>query len=186
MSEPLPNKAEMKKSLEAKLKNGSQANSDRIWDRDEVHEIYKTWREVFNQYDPPLTYVPLFVSHHRRVRLTFRAVAEAWVASDRKHLYASSSGLGQSFSFDMLMCNYDCKEFKDTITQSLKDAQSADGSTTWVFSSTSLLSSMSFADNRPRRRPTRYSIWYPRCCRKGWSIIRFILSRIPQIGRYQA
>jgi hypothetical protein len=68
-------------------------------------------------------------------RLTSRAVAEAWVASDRKHLYASSSGLGQSFSFDMLMCNYDCKEFKDTITQSLKDAQSADGSTTWVFSS---------------------------------------------------
>jgi alpha-glucosidase len=66
-----------------------------------------------------------------------RAVAEAWVASDRKHLYASSSGLGQSFSFDMLMCNYDCKEFKDTITQSLKDAQSADGSTTWVFSSSS-------------------------------------------------
>jgi len=60
MSEPLPNKAEMKKSLEAKLKNGSEANSDRIWDRDEVHEIYKTWREVFNQYDPPLTYVSLF------------------------------------------------------------------------------------------------------------------------------
>jgi alpha-glucosidase len=70
------------------------------------------------------------------VMLTLRAVAEAWVASDRKHLYASSSGLGQSFSFDMLMCNYDCKEFKDTITQSLKDAASADGSTTWVFSST--------------------------------------------------
>jgi alpha-glucosidase len=57
MSEPLPSNAEMKKSLEAKLTNGSIANSDRIWDRDEVHEIYKTWREVFNQYDPPLTYV---------------------------------------------------------------------------------------------------------------------------------
>lgn len=63
------------------------------------------------------------------------AVAEAWVASDRKHLYASSDGLGQSFSFDMLMCNYDCTEFKNTITQSLKDSQSTDGSTTWVFSS---------------------------------------------------
>lgn len=63
------------------------------------------------------------------------AVAEAWVASDRKHLYASSDGLGQSFSFDMLMCNYNCKEFKDTIAQSLKDSQATDGSTTWVFSS---------------------------------------------------
>jgi len=66
-------------------------------------------------------------------------VAEAWVASDRKHLYASSSGLGQSFSFDMLMCNYNCKEFKDTISQSLKDSQGTDGSTTWVFSSMSPL-----------------------------------------------
>jgi hypothetical protein len=35
------------------------------------------------------------------------------------------------------MCNYICKEFRDTITQSLKDAQGADGSTTWVFSSMS-------------------------------------------------
>jgi ABC-type maltose transport system permease subunit len=36
------------------------------------------------------------------------------------------------------MCNYICKEFRDTITQSLKDAQGADGSTTWVFSSMSI------------------------------------------------
>jgi hypothetical protein len=68
MSEPLPSNAEMKKSLEAKLTNGSIANSDRIWDRDEVHEIYKTWREVFNQYDPPLTYVPFFLSHQTSSR----------------------------------------------------------------------------------------------------------------------
>jgi alpha-glucosidase len=26
-------------------------------DRDEVFEIYKDWRKVFNEYDPPLTYV---------------------------------------------------------------------------------------------------------------------------------
>jgi alpha-glucosidase len=71
------------------------------------------------------------------VSLIYRAVAEAWVASDRKHLYASAQGLGQSFSFDMLMCNYEPKDFKDTITNSLKDAQAADGSTTWVFSSRS-------------------------------------------------
>ena len=62
-------------------------------------------------------------------------MAEAWVASDKKSVYASADGLGQTFSFDMLMCNYVCKEFKDTITQSLKDAQGADGSITWVFSS---------------------------------------------------
>ena len=59
MSEPLPTQKEMKATWDAKMQNGAERNSDRIWDRDEVHEIYKTWREVFNQYDPPLTYVSL-------------------------------------------------------------------------------------------------------------------------------
>jgi alpha-glucosidase len=26
-----------------------------LWDRQEVHEIYRDWRKVFNEYDPPLT-----------------------------------------------------------------------------------------------------------------------------------
>ena len=55
MSEPLPTQKEMRANWDAKMQNGAKSNSDRIWDRDEVHEIYKTWREVFNQYDPPLT-----------------------------------------------------------------------------------------------------------------------------------
>jgi alpha-glucosidase len=46
---------EMKATWDAKMKNGAKPNSDRIWDRDEVHEIYKSWRQVFNEYDPPLT-----------------------------------------------------------------------------------------------------------------------------------
>ena len=53
----------MKITWEAKMKNGAKSNSDRIWDRDEVHEIYKSWRKVFNEYDPPLTYVHLFQIH---------------------------------------------------------------------------------------------------------------------------
>ena len=35
--------------------------TDPLYDRDEVHEIYAEWRQVFNEYDPPRT-----------------AVAEAW------------------------------------------------------------------------------------------------------------
>jgi alpha-glucosidase len=56
---PLPTQKEMKTTWEAKMKNGAKSNSDRIWDRDEVHEIYQSWRKVFNEYDPPLTYVCL-------------------------------------------------------------------------------------------------------------------------------
>lgn len=60
----------MKITWEAKMKNGAKSNSDRIWDRDEVHEIYKTWRKVFNEYDPPLTYVPFTLCYMMFYSLT--------------------------------------------------------------------------------------------------------------------
>jgi len=67
------------------------------------------------------------------------------------------------------MCNYVCKEFRDTITQSLKDAQAADGSTTWVFSSMSpsLLyrTPADKADHDVVRHATRYGI--PDAVEKG-------------------
>src|SRR2546430_1088094 len=47
-----------------------------LWDRDEVHDIYAEWRQVFNEYNPPRT-----------------AVAEAWVHPSRRLRYASPEGL---------------------------------------------------------------------------------------------
>ncbi len=43
-----------------------------IWDRDDVDDIYREWRKLFDTYSPPLT-----------------AVAEAWVAPDRRVRYAA-------------------------------------------------------------------------------------------------
>ena len=54
-----------------------------LYDRDEVHDIYREWRKVFNEYNPPAF-----------------AVAEAWVNPDRQHLYASTEELGQVFNFE--------------------------------------------------------------------------------------
>jgi len=117
MSEPLPTHAELM-DLNRKIQMvGVEKDLHPLWDRSEVLEVYKSWRKVFDEYDPPLT-----------------AVAEAWVASDRKHHYASPEGLGQSFSFDMLMCNYKFDEFKKTIAQSLVDAKRSGSSSTWVLS----------------------------------------------------
>ena len=56
-----------------------------LMDRNEVLEVYKTWRTLFNSYDPP------------RV-----AVAEAYVPADRLALYASADELGQAFNFELL------------------------------------------------------------------------------------
>lgn len=38
-----------------KLQNGMASLIHPLWDRNEVHAIYKEWRKVFDEYDPPLT-----------------------------------------------------------------------------------------------------------------------------------
>lgn len=87
-------------------------------DRDEVQEIYATWRDVFNEYDPP------------RV-----AVAEAWVMDPaRRYRYASPNGLGQSFNFDLLRADYDAPTFKSIIEENLHEAKKQGASITWVLS----------------------------------------------------
>ena len=88
-----------------------------LWDRDEVHDIYAEWRQVFNEYDPPRA-----------------GVAEAWVHRSRRPRYASPSGLGQAFNFDLLEANWSAGEFRHVITDSLADAQRHGASTTWVLS----------------------------------------------------
>ncbi len=91
--------------------------SDPLFDRDEVHQIYAEWREVFNEYTPPRT-----------------AVAEAWVPATRRHAYASPEGLGQAFNFDLLTASWDIREFRSIIRGNLEDAAASGASSTWVFS----------------------------------------------------
>ncbi|GAB2507798.1 glycoside hydrolase family 13 protein [Paramicrobacterium agarici] len=89
-----------------------------LWDRNEVHDIYREWREVLNEYDPP------------RI-----AVAEAWVASaERRARYASPDELGQAFNFDLLEADFDAGQFLEIVSTNLAEAKIAGSSTTWVFS----------------------------------------------------
>jgi alpha-glucosidase len=97
----------------ARIPDGSHP----CWDRDEVHEIYKDWRAVFNEYDPP------------RV-----GVAEAWVPRHRLVRYASPEGLGQAFNFEYLKTGWDARELRTVIDESLRTAQEAGASATWVLS----------------------------------------------------
>ena len=87
-----------------------------LFDRREVHDIYREWRKVFNEYDPPRF-----------------AVAEAWVVPEHQHLYASMDELGQSFNFDFAQANWYADEFRKAIAAGLKAAAETGGSTTtWV------------------------------------------------------
>ncbi len=91
--------------------------SDPLYDRDEVHEIYAQWREVFNSYDPPRT-----------------AVAEAWAPAERRMLYARPTELGQAFNFDLVTIGFGADAFRTVITTCLDEAELTGASSTWVLS----------------------------------------------------
>ena len=96
--------------------------SDPLYDRDEVHEIYRTWRAVFDEYDPPLI-----------------GVAETWSPPTiRTRLYARPTELGQVFDFALLKSSWDAASYQRVIQRSLADQQdtlSEGGGHTWVLSS---------------------------------------------------
>ncbi|MFH8339415.1 glycoside hydrolase family 13 protein [Streptomyces sp. AM6-12] len=87
------------------------------WDRDEVHEIYRDWRKVFDAYRPPRS-----------------AVAEAWVPGPRRALYARPDELGQAFNFEYLEAGWDAEELRRVITEELATARAAGAAATWVLS----------------------------------------------------
>lgn len=86
-------------------------------DRDEVHEVYRAWRAVFDEYTPP------------RV-----AVAEATVHAERRAQYATAEELGQAFDFDLLETPWDAHAYQHTIAHSLDVAQQSHSSSTWALS----------------------------------------------------
>ncbi|WP_296665145.1 glycoside hydrolase family 13 protein [Demequina sp.] len=88
-----------------------------LLDRDEVHDIYRTWRSVFDEYSPP------------RV-----AVAEAGAPPSRRGRYASAEELGQAFNFELLEAQWDARDFRETIETCLATARASDSSSTWTLS----------------------------------------------------
>lgn len=91
--------------------------TDPLYDRNEVHEIYAEWRQVFNEYDPPRT-----------------AVAEAYGPPERRALYARPTGLGQAFNFSLLKADFGAADYHDVVTFCLNEAEKTGSSSTWVLS----------------------------------------------------
>lgn len=110
LSEPLKSQPRFASHKEIDQAKGTNV----LFDRNEVHEVYKEWRKLFNQYDPP------------RV-----AVAEANVSADAMVKYASAEELGQSFNFELLDANFNAHEFKVIIDRALVGPKKNGSSTTW-------------------------------------------------------
>ncbi len=91
--------------------------SDPLYDRDEVHEIFASWRTVLDEYDPPRA-----------------AVAEAWAPAPRRVLYARPTELGQAFNFDLLEAPFEAPAFRSIIERNLAASEQSGASSTWVLS----------------------------------------------------
>ncbi|MDR1834130.1 MAG: glycoside hydrolase family 13 protein [Propionibacteriaceae bacterium] len=109
-TEPLPTAAEL-----ALIPAGP---NHPFHDRDEVDDIYREWRRVFNEYDPPRF-----------------AVGEVWVEiPERRGRYAQPDSLGQAFNFDLLRANFSAGEFREIVAENLEVASVSGSSSTWVLS----------------------------------------------------
>ena len=86
-------------------------------DRDEVFEVYKRWREVFNRYNPPKI-----------------AVAEANVVPERIPLYASAETLGQCFDFRFLELPFRASVYRESVESALNMSKLSKSSCTWALS----------------------------------------------------
>ncbi|MBZ4014842.1 glycoside hydrolase family 13 protein [Streptomyces purpurogeneiscleroticus] len=88
------------------------------WDRDEVHEIFRAWRRVADEFPGDRKFV-----------------AEAWTqAPDRLANYVRPDGLHTAFNFDYLMTPWDAKELREVIDTSLATLGSVGAPATWVLS----------------------------------------------------
>ena len=88
------------------------------WDRPEVHEIYRGWREVADSYHPPKVFV-----------------AEAWVASaGRLAHYLRPAQLNTAFDFSFIATSWDAKQMRALASTSLDAHEAVGAPVMWVMS----------------------------------------------------
>jgi alpha-glucosidase len=89
-----------------------------MWDRDDVHEVYRGWRQVMEEYSGERLFV-----------------AEAWVGdAERLALYVRPDELHTAFNFAYLRTAWDAEELRQTIDECLDTMRVVGAPTTWVLS----------------------------------------------------
>jgi alpha-glucosidase len=89
-----------------------------FWDEDEVHDIYRSWRRILDDYDGERM-----------------AVAEAWVYSpERLARYVRPNELHQAFNFFYLLAPWIPDQLRAAIDRSLEATRTVSATTTWVLS----------------------------------------------------
>jgi alpha-glucosidase len=87
-------------------------------DRDELHDVYRSWRAVADEYE------------ERRL-----LVGEIWLPdAERLARYLRSDELHTAFNFDYLACPWDATRLRATIDSTLASHRPIDATPTWVLS----------------------------------------------------
>ncbi|MFF8942300.1 glycoside hydrolase family 13 protein [Streptomyces sp. NPDC014864] len=88
------------------------------WDRDEVHDIYRAWRKVADEFPGDRCFV-----------------AEAWADTpERLAAYVRRDALHTAFNFDFLMSSWHAKDLRAVIDDSLGMLGAVGAPATWVLS----------------------------------------------------
>ena len=89
-----------------------------FWDRDDVHAIFRTWRRIADEYDPPRVFV-----------------AEAWVSGpERLAHYVRPDELHTAFNFDFLRAPLLAPRLRATIDATVAEHRTVGAPPTWVLS----------------------------------------------------
>lgn len=89
-----------------------------MWNLDGVHDIYRQWRRVLDEFGPDRM-----------------LVAEAWVSpSSAVAKYVRADEMSQSFNFEFLDSSWTAERMGRVIADSLRDMDAVGAPTTWVLS----------------------------------------------------
>jgi alpha-glucosidase len=101
-----------------------------FWDQEGVHDIYRSWRKIFDSYPGDRM-----------------AVAEAWVSpASRIARYVRADELQNSFNFEMLTTLWDAAEIKKKINNSIEALAEVGAPTSWVFNNHDVVRSVDRLD----------------------------------------
>ncbi|MDO5093517.1 MAG: glycoside hydrolase family 13 protein [Propionibacteriaceae bacterium] len=89
-----------------------------MWDQDGVHDVYRRWRRVLDEYNGDRA-----------------LVAEAWVDDpDRLAQYVRADEMNQAFNFDFLASAWDAASYRKVISRTMAANAAVGAPTTWVLS----------------------------------------------------
>ena len=113
-----PDLADVPNGAAGHLLTPSHTNEHPHWDRDEVHDVYRGWREVIDEYAGDRVFC-----------------AEAWVPNpDRFAQYLRKDELHTAFNFNYLDAPWDAATVRRVIDQTLGELRDVGAPATWVLS----------------------------------------------------